>query len=534
MADPAIGAPEPARASDAAPRPKAEPPQMPLGPVLAAIDHALAHEADALENDRRGALPAALLERARELGLFGATIGDEHGGLGLGLGATCRVIAQVARHDRALATCVGLHNGLGVAPLRALGTEEQKARWLPLLASGEVIAAFAATEAGAGSDLSAIATHYHRARGGVCVNGEKQYVTNGRLAGLFTVLARAKETRGQHALICIPASAPGLEVGPEEHKLGIRASSTTSLHLDEVPVSGDALLGEGGRGLKDAYDALAIGRTVMSAGCVGTAQAAFDATLAHVQRRRQFRRPIGAFGASRAHVAAMAARVFAMESIVAAVGALDATIESIASLSTVAKVFCSEGAFEVTDRALQLHGAMGFLEDTGVALLARDCRVTRIFEGANDVLLTLLGSELLARSGDAEDEDVERANAALAALRRAGAGSAGAALVERWLGLSRSLRAARADLRATLGVRAVERQDCLHAIARAHVALEVASCALARSGDAPDVATHAGHLLMDEARRALAALDAADARFERARAVSEDLYERGTRWAWST
>jgi alkylation response protein AidB-like acyl-CoA dehydrogenase len=481
--------------------------------LVAEVDRVLGVEVDALENDRRGALPRRLLDATRALGLFGISIPSEHGGLGLDLVQTCRLVAAIARHDRSLATCVGLHAGLGATPLVSLGTEAQRASWLPKLASGETIASFAATEVGAGSDLSSIATSFEAHEDGVVVRGEKQYVTNGGHAGLVTVLARERGSRGGYALLAVPLPQADVQIGAEEKKLGLRASSTTSLGFEGA--RGERLGAPGG-GLHHAYEALAVGRTVLSAGCVGTARRALDATLAHVTHRRQFRRAIGEFGASRAHVSAMAARLFAMEALVDHVAGRDRG--ALGSPSVVAKVFCSEGANEITDRALQLHGAMGVLEDVGVALLARDCRVTRIFEGANDVLLVHLGSEVLARgeaprwhtTGHRSDD----------------------ALAERWEVAAGVLVTVRQRVKESLGVRAVERQDCLQALARAYVGLAAASCAVARAHVDADLAEHAAKTAIDEALTQLAKLQRGDAHVELERAITDDLYARGRHWVW--
>jgi len=493
--------------------------------LVAEVDRVLGVEVDALENDRRGALPRRLLDATRALGLFGISIPSEHGGLGLGLVQTCRLVAAIARHDRSLATCVGLHAGLGATPLVSLGTEAQRATWLPKLASGETIASFAATEVGAGSDLSSIATsfeaHDRVATGSagsaadVVVRGEKQYVTNGALAGLVTVLARERGSRGGYALLAVPLPQAEVQIGAEEKKLGLRASSTTSLGFEGA--RGERLGAPGG-GLHHAYEALAVGRTVLSAGCVGTARRALDATLTHVTHRRQFRRAIGEFGASRAHVSAMAARLFAMEALVDHVAGRDHG--ALGSPSVVAKIFCSEAANEITDRALQLHGAMGVLEDAGVALLARDCRVTRIFEGANDVLLVHLGSEVLAR-GEVPRWHTTRHRS-------------GDALAERWEVAAGVLVTVRQRVKESLGVRAVERQDCLQALARAYVGLAAASCAIARAHVDADLAEHAAKTAIDEALTQLAKLQRGDAHVELERAITDDLYARGRHWVWPT
>lgn len=474
----------------------------------------LRRRVDAIRNDREGVLPRDLLDEAAELGLYGLGIPAEYGGLDLTLGEISRLVAEVAYFDRALATSIGLHNGLGVWALVHRGSATQRSRWLPKLATGRSIAAFAATEAGAGSDLNAVATRVEASGDELRLNGEKQYVTNGALADVFTVLARVPGKGRRYQLLCVPSDSSGVSIGREERKLGIRASSTTPVRFEDVRLDTSAILGDPHAGLRDAYGALAIGRVVMSAGCIGTAKRAVDATLGHVTTRRQFRRPIGTFGASRTHVAAMAARLFAMEALVDQVDLEHRCGREIDSLATVAKIFCSEGAFEITDRALQLHGAMGVLEDTGVALLARDCRVTRIFEGANDVLLVLLGSELLSRPGSTE-------------LRRMH--STHVPRAETWEHVHDRWVEACDSIRRTIGVRVVERQDLLHAVARAHVALTAASVTMASRSSDPRLADFGASRWTAEASSQLDSCVDADMRLSETFALTDELYA-ATRW----
>jgi hypothetical protein len=336
------------------------------------------------------------------------------------------------------------------------------------------------------------------------IDREKSYVTNGGFAGLFTVLVRTPGLGGDraHSLVCIPAWTPGIVRGAEEAKLGIRGSSTVTVTFDDVRVPVDHVLGSPGDGMGQANGLLAWGRTLMSAGCVGAARGALDATLAHVRARRQFGSPIGDFAATRAHVAWMAARTHAMEAMVASVGHAHAGGASIELDSTMAKVLCSEGAFEVCDRAVQLHGALGFLEQTGVPRILRDTRITRIFEGANDVLLLRIGAAVL---GEAATEGPDSTHQ----LRE----------------LSGALRRETADVRARLGVGAVRHQLLLQRLARAAICERAArACFEHAGGEADGVAVHAAGLLADEAADWLARMRRADADERTARGVTDRIY----------
>lgn len=455
--------------------------------LLPQVRRFLASEVRADVIDREGRIPAAVREGAARLGLFGLTIPTEFGGAGLSLGSACRVVTELARIDRSVAIMIGLHAGLGTRGLVEHGSAELRRAWLPRLASGECVASFSVTEAGAGSDLTAIRTTAEPTLDGLRVVGEKSYVTNGGFAGLFTVLVRTPGLGGDRAtsVVCVPRDTPGVTIGLEEDKLGVRGSSTVTVAFDGAVIPWSHVVGEAGRGLDVTHELLGWGRTLMSAGCVGTAHAALGATVDYVGARRQFGRAIGAFGATRAHVAWMTARVHAMEAIVQRVADDHARGGNIETASAIAKVFTSETAFAVCDRAVQLHGALGFLEPTGVARMLRDSRITRIFEGANDVLLVRIGAARLTSSAPivrpSDDAPVGE--------------------------LARRLDEAVVDVRSRLGIGAVRRQLVLQRIANAEIAVTVARAA-ARSRDA--LGRYASEQLVEEGHRALDALTRAE------------------------
>lgn len=362
-----------------------------LAPFLADLDRYLT-TLDPLAIDRAHHIPPEVLRTLADLGVFGASIPERFGGTDLGLAGATAIVETLARRDRALATTVGLHLGLGTRGLVAFASPDQQARWLPGLASGQTLAAFGTTEANAGSDLARLQTRAVVRGDRVTVQGEKLYVTNGGLAGLYTFTVAVTgfgDFQASRALVFLERSDPGLVVGREEDKLGLRGSSTTALHLD-VDVPADRLLGPPGAGPDQLAHILAWGRTAMAAGCCGTAQAALDLTLQHVRLRQQFGRPLAAQPVVRAQLADMIATLTTMRALVAATTRASDDLER-ERLSLSSKIMASDGDCAICDQALQLHGGSGYLEDTGLSLLLRDARVTRIFEGANDVLLTRLG-----------------------------------------------------------------------------------------------------------------------------------------------
>lgn len=453
-------------------------------------------DAGALEE--LGHVPPRMLGELSELGLFSLTLPEEHGGAGFGITDACLVVEELARHDRSVATTVGLHLGLGSRGIVAFARPEVLARWLPRMATGEVIGAFAATEAGAGSDLMSIRTALREDGDGYVLDGEKSYVTNARYAGCYTVLARSGKR--SHALVLVPRDAEGLTLGPEEKKLGLRASSTATVRFDGVRVPREHVLGGVEAGLDAAYAVLGWGRTMMAAGCVGTARAAAEATVAHVTTRKQFKRTLSAFPAVQSHLGTMLSMIDVMQALVRRTAlALDEGRPAEA-LSFATKIFASERTFDACDSAIQLHGALGVIEPIGVARLLRDCRVTRIFEGSNDVLLVRLGTlrlasaERLERIGDAVDPSLRDE-------------------ARRCDSLAESIDAAVAEVRRSLGFAAVTRQGILGALARAEIAHHAILALLLEGGRDEgwrDRLDFALRLLERDAASALAAVPLAD------------------------
>ena len=450
---------------------------------------------DAAELEARGEIPRSVFEVLAELGLFALTIPEAHGGGSLGLVGACPLVEELARHDRSVATTVGLHAGLGTQAIVRGASPDVASAWLPRLATGASIGAFAATEAGAGSDLMSIRTALVDDGAELRLDGEKSYVTNAHYAGCITVLARRGERA--HSLVLVPCSTPGVSIGAEEEKLGLRASSTATIRFDGVRVPRDHVLGVDGAGLDLAYAVLGWGRTLMSAGCVGTMAAALDATIAHVTTRRQFRRPLAAFPAVQSAVAEMAVMLDASRALVRRTSsALDAgRVAEAASFAT--KVFASERAFRACDAAIQLHGALGVIEPVGVARLLRDCRVTRIFEGANDVLLVRLAS-----LGLASGEPLERVSADATPLVDA------AGACDR---MADAIDAATVDVRRRLGLTAISHQTTLGALARAEMAHHAAVAIVLDPPRDRERLALALRLLERDAAAALATLGPADA-----------------------
>ncbi|MCG3173439.1 MAG: Crotonobetainyl-CoA dehydrogenase [Myxococcota bacterium] len=349
--------------------------------------------------DREAMIPADVLSSASSLDLFGLTIPERFGGLGLSMSAAGEIIAGVARRDRSVAVCLGLHAGLGLRGLVHLAREDQRERWLPPMAAGEYIGAFAATEAGAGSHIAGVRTTARLAEDGMLVlDGEKIFVTNGGFARVFTILARTPGLGGHRhgwSLLLVTRGDPGFSIGREENKLGIRGSSTTAISFQGVKLPMDRIIGEPSGGIEAFREVLGWGRSLMAFGCVGMARAGLEMSLAHVTNRQQFGRPLIAFGQVRESIARMRLDVISMESLARLAGWHSARGLEFELLASAAKLYNSEAAWRTADRTVQCHGGSGYIEETGAARLLRDARITRIFEGANEVLRFRLGCAFL-------------------------------------------------------------------------------------------------------------------------------------------
>jgi alkylation response protein AidB-like acyl-CoA dehydrogenase len=338
--------------------------------------------------DRDGVMPPAFVDELRAAGLFGLVIPEPFGGMGLSATGYARVLQQIARHDASVAITLGVHSSIGVRGLLLYGTPEQRARFLPRLAAGELVAAFCLTEPGAGSDAASIRTTAIRNGDRWTLDGLKIWVSNGGIASLFTVFARTgQEGRGALSAFLVTRDMPGVSVGPPEDKMGIRATSTTALRLTRVAVPADHVLGEVGKGFKIAMNVLNAGRTGLGGGSVGGMKRLLDLSLRHARERRQFGRPLDDFALIRGKLARMAVDCYAAESAVnLTAGLLDRGFEDIAVEAAIAKVISTEALWRTADEALQLAGGAGYMRALPYERALRDARINRIFDGTNDVL----------------------------------------------------------------------------------------------------------------------------------------------------
>jgi acyl-CoA dehydrogenase family protein 9 len=351
--------------------------------------------------DREGHMPDEFLQQMRELGLFSLIVPEEHGGLGLSSTAYSRTLQELSKYDASVAITAGAHSSIGMRGLLLFGTDEQKARFLPKLASGEMIAAFCLTEPGAGSDAASIKTKAVRDGDDWVITGEKLWITNGGIGQFFTVFARTDGPEGQITAFIVTRDMLGVSTGPHEDKMGLRASSTTTVILDQVRVPAANVLGEVGKGFKVAMKILNSGRTGLGGGCVGGMKKLIEMSAKQAKERQQFGKPIAEYGLIKQKVGHMVVECYAAESVVNLVaGLVDSGAEEYAVEAAISKVFATEALWRTADEALQIAGGNGFMREFPYERVLRDCRVNRIFEGTNDILRLFIALTAMSDVGN--------------------------------------------------------------------------------------------------------------------------------------
>ena len=345
------------------------------------------HEMNFRKWDRAGELPTSFLQEMKELGLFSLIVPEEFGGLGLSSTGYSRMLQELSRYDGSLAITVGAHSSIGMRGLLLFGNPEQRAKYFPKLASGEMIAAFCLTEPGAGSDAASIKSKAVQSGDDWILDGQKLWITNGGIASFFTVFARTDGTEGQMTAFIVTKDMEGVSCGPHEDKMGLRASSTTTVHFDHVKIPKENILGEVGKGFKVAMKILNSGRSGLGGGCVGGMKQLIQLASKQANERVQFGHKIAEYGLIKQKLGHMVVDCYATEAAVSMVAALvDQDYEDYAVEAAISKVFGTECLWRTADEALQIAGGNGFMCEFPYERIVRDCRVNRIFEGTNDIL----------------------------------------------------------------------------------------------------------------------------------------------------
>jgi len=372
--------------------------------VLDSFDRFLSEKQDSFAQwDEDAAQPEEFLQGLRDMGLFGLIIPEEYEGLGLSNAAYSRVLSQSSMHDSSGSLTIGAHSSIGMKGLLLFGTDEQKAMYLPKLASGEMIAAFCLTESGAGSDAAALKTKAVKNDDGTwTLNGEKIWVTNGGLADFFTVFARTEGEGGKLSAFIVEKGWEGVMPGPTEHKMGIRASSTTTVSFSDVKLPATALLGSEGKGFKVAMEVLNNGRTGLGGGAVGGMKACIALSSQYAKERKAFGQSLSDFGLIKKKIAQMTVDCFAAESVVWMVAHyIDSGHSDYSTEAAISKVFASEAMWRTANEAMQIAAGNGYMREYPYEKIVRDSRILTIFEGTSEILRLFIALSGLKDVGDA-------------------------------------------------------------------------------------------------------------------------------------
>ncbi|MCD6560269.1 MAG: acyl-CoA dehydrogenase family protein [Deltaproteobacteria bacterium] len=346
-------------------------------------------------------IPDEIVQKMRDLGLFGLAIPEKYGGLGLSTIAEIIVYEEITKTNACFRSRIGTSNGIGSIGIYYDGTEEQKKKYLPRVASGEWSAAFALSEPEAGSDAANIKTTAELDGDHWVLNGMKHFITNGDCAHLFTTLAvtgKKESGRSEITAFIIEKGMPGFSIGKKEKKMGLKGSETTQLLFDDciIPkenvIGGDAMIGQG---FKTAMRVLDKGRLTMGACALGASQKLLDMCVDYAKQRVQFGKPIGQFQMIQAMLADMATEIYAGRQMLYHAACMRDEGRKITREASMAKLFCTEMASRIADKAIQIHGGMGYMKELPVEMFYRDVRLYRIYEGTSEIQRMIIARDLL-------------------------------------------------------------------------------------------------------------------------------------------
>ena len=344
-------------------------------------------------------IPADVVADMKSLGLFGLTIPEEYGGLDLTMEEEVRVMFELGKTSPAFRSIIGTTVGIGSQGIVIDGTQEQKARWLPKMATGEVIASFALTEPEAGSDAASLRTRAERVGDHYVINGTKRYITNAPQAGIFTLMARTNPDdprAGGITAFIVEANSPGISFGKRDKKMGQKGAHTCDVIFEDCKVPAENIVGgKPGVGFKTAMKVLDKGRIHIAAICVATAQRILDDTLRYAMERKQFGQQIAEFQLIQAMLADSQAELYAARCMVLDAARTRDAGENVSTEASCAKLFASEMAGRVADRAVQVHGGAGYMSDYGIERFYRDVRLFRIYEGTSQIQQIVIARNMI-------------------------------------------------------------------------------------------------------------------------------------------
>src|SRR5687767_7720704 len=347
------------------------------------------------DNDRAGRFDRDLASKLGEVGYLGAPVAEEYGGRGLDYIGYGLIVEQVGRADSSARTVVSVQTSLVCGSIEQWGSEEQKQRWLPRLCSGEALGCFGLTEPDTGSDAANVRTRAKQTDSGWSISGQKMWISLANFAEVALIFAQTDPGKGHRGLVCflVPTDSKGFSAQEIHGKLGLRASDTGEISLDEVEVGEDALLGEVGDGFKVAMSALDKGRYSVAAGCVGICDGCVDASVAYAKERKQFDVPIASFQLVQELIADMIVKRDAARMLVYRAGELKDRGQPSTVETSIAKLYATESAVECANAAIQVHGGSGYVDDYPVERYLRDARVTTLYEGTSQIHKLIIGRD---------------------------------------------------------------------------------------------------------------------------------------------
>ncbi|MFO7678126.1 MAG: acyl-CoA dehydrogenase [Thermoplasmatota archaeon] len=349
------------------------------------------------ELDKKEQYPTTTLQKMAKLGILGTIIPTEYGGAGLDTITYATVIEEISKKCASTGVVTSVHNSLAAGPIMNYGTDAQKNKYLPILARGEKIGAFAATEPNAGSDLGSMKTSAELKGDTYIINGDKTFITSGSEAGIIIIFAVTDKNAGHKGIsaFIVENNMKGFKVGSIFEKLGINASKTSELIFEDMKVPKENLLGKEGEGFKIALSTLDSGRIGIAAQAVGIAQAALEESIEYSKQREQFGRPIAKFQAIQWMIADMATRIEASRFLLYNAAYKKDKGEQYSKEAAMAKLFASETAMDAVDKAVQIHGGYGYTKEYTVERLFRDAKITEIYEGTSEVQRMVISGHLL-------------------------------------------------------------------------------------------------------------------------------------------
>lgn len=350
--------------------------------------------ADDIEQKNR--IPERIIKLSKEMGLFGLSIPEHYGGIGIGMIGKCALYEEIGATHNGYTTLIGAHTGIGTVGIVEMGNEEQKQKYLPSMASGEKIGAFALTEPEAGSNAGALKTSAVKKGDKYILNGIKHYITNATEAEVFTVMAVTDPTKGAKGIssFIVEKRAPGFHIGAIEEKMGLRGSHSAEIILENCEVPAENLLGEEGQGYVNALKILTNGRAGLAARNLGSSQKLLDMSTTYAIERKQFGKSIIEHQAVAHMLAEMAVEIEALRALTYKVAWMVDNGENVIKEAAMLKLYGSEVYNRVADKAVQVHGGVGYISDFPVERFYRDARITRIYEGTSEIQKNIIAGQL--------------------------------------------------------------------------------------------------------------------------------------------